>query len=104
MIKYKLTPRKISENDIKHQVKDWLGIKGYFHFHLLAGMGAFKGSPDRIAIKDGQVYFLEIKKPKGSVQSDYQKIFQERIERAGGKYLLVKNLEDLIEGLKGGEK
>lgn len=99
----KLTPRKVSENDIKHQVRDWLSIKGYFHFHLLAGIGAFKGCPDRVAVKGGQVYFLEIKKPKGSKQSENQKLFQERLEKAGGKYLLIKNLEDLIEALEGGK-
>lgn len=66
-------------------------------------MGAYPGLPDRIAIKDSKVYFLEIKKPKGGKQSKNQKLFQERLEKAGGKYLLIKNLEDLIGGLKGGE-
>ena len=101
-VKHKLTPRKVSENEIKHLVKDWLSIKGYFHFHLLAGMGAYPGLPDRIAVKGGKVLFLEIKKPKGSIHSDKQIKFQENVEKAGGRYLLIKNLEDLIEGIKGG--
>jgi hypothetical protein len=103
-MKYKLTSKPISEKDIKHQVKQYLDLKGWFHFHLLAGMGAFKGCPDRVAIKNGQVYFLEIKKPKGSRQSENQKLFQERLEKAGCRYVLIKNLEDLIEALEGGEK
>jgi len=100
----KLTPRKISENEIKHQVKQYLSIKGYFHFHLLAGMGCYPGLPDRIAIKDGQVYFIEVKKPVGSKHNDNQKEFKKRIEKEKGIYLLVKNLEDLIKGLEGGEE
>ena len=53
---------KITESDIKTQVKDYLNIMGFFHFHILQGLGAFLGIPDRIAIKDGRVLFLEIKK------------------------------------------
>ncbi len=98
--KLKLTPKPITENEIKRQVKNWLTLKGYFSFHLLAGMGAFKGAPDRIAIKGGQVYFIEVKKPKGGIQSEYQIQFQKDVERQGGKYMLVRCLEDLIKGLK----
>jgi Holliday junction resolvase len=99
--KLKLTPKPITENEIKRQVKNWLTLKGYFSFHLLAGMGAFKGAPDRIAVKDGQVYFIEVKKPKGGIQSDNQIEFQRRIEEKGGKYLLVRSLEELIKELGG---
>lgn len=95
-IKYKLTPRSISEKDIKKQVKDYLNLKGWFSFHLLAGMGAYPGLPDRIAIKDGKVLFIEIKKPKGGRQSENQKIFQDNLEKANGNYLLVRCLDDLI--------
>ncbi len=98
--KLKLKPKPIKENDVKKQVKDYLTYKRYFHFHLLAGMGAFKGAPDRIAVKDGQVYFIEVKKPKGGIQSEYQIQFQKDVERQGGKYMLVRCLEDLIKGLK----
>jgi hypothetical protein len=101
-VRYKLTPRKISENEIKKLVKDWLNIKGYFNFHLMSGIGAFLGAPDRIAVKN-KVYFIEVKGPNG-IQSYHQKVFQERIEKAGGIYILVRKLEDLIKGLEGGEK
>jgi hypothetical protein len=96
-----LKPKPIKENDVKRQVKDWLTLNGYFNFHLLAGMGAYKGAPDRIAVKKGgQVYFIEVKKPKGGIQSEYQIEFQRRIEEKGGKYLLVRSLEELIKKLK----
>lgn len=86
---------KITEQDIKNQVKDYLSLKGYFHFHILQGLGAYKGIPDRIAIKDGRVLFLEIKKPGGK-QSVEQTIFQNEIGIAGGEYILIKCFEDLI--------
>ncbi|MCK4446829.1 MAG: hypothetical protein KAW56_07085 [Candidatus Marinimicrobia bacterium] len=93
---------KISENDIKLQVKQYLSLKGWFHFHLMAGMGAYKGSPDRIAVKDGRVLFLEIKKPVGWKHSDHQKQFQKDTREHSGEYYLIKCLDDLIEVIKEG--
>lgn len=87
---------KITENDIKKQVKDYLSLKGYFHFYLLAGMGAYKGIPDIIAIKNNRVLFLEIKRPGGK-QSEHQKQFQVDIEGQGGEYYVIMSLEDLIK-------
>lgn len=90
---------KLTENDIKRQVKDYLSIKGYFHFHILQGLGAFKGIPDRIAIKDGRVIFLEMKAP-GKTQSEHQKKFQNRIEKAGGEYHVISSLEEIMKILE----
>jgi len=87
---------KISENDVKRQVKDYLNLKGYFHFHILQGLGAYRGIPDIIAIKNNRVLFLEIKRPGGK-QSDYQKQFQANIEGQGGEYYIIKSLQDLIK-------
>ena len=88
---------KITENDIKLQVKQYLSLRGWFHFPLTAGMGSYKGAPDRIAVKGGRVLFLEIKKPVGWKHSDPQKQFQKDIKEHKGEYYLIKSLEDLIE-------
>ena len=90
------TIRKITENDVKRQVKDYLSLKGWFHFHIMQGLGSYRGIPDIIAIKDNRVLFLEIKKPTGK-QSQYQKEFEDNITSQGGEYVLVRCLEDLIE-------
>ena len=87
---------KISENEIKKLTKDYLNIRGWYHFHILQGMGAFKGIPDIIAIKGGRVLFIECKTIKGR-QSDHQIEFQRNIEYQGGEYVLVDCLEKLIE-------
>jgi hypothetical protein len=91
---------KITENDVKKVVKDYLTIKGWFHFHVLQGLGAYKGIPDIIAIKGGntfpRVLFIEVKKPMGK-QSQYQKDFENNIKSQGGEYVLVRCLEDLIK-------
>jgi Holliday junction resolvase len=95
-VKSKVLNRKITENDVKRVVKDYLSAKGFFHFHILQGLGSYKGIPDMVAIKKGRVLFLEIKKPTGK-QSEHQKEFQQNIEYQGGEYILVRCLEDLIE-------
>ena len=87
---------KITENDVKRQVKDYLYLKGYFHFPILQGLGARKGIPDIIAIKNNRVLFLEIKRPGGK-QSEHQKNFQAGIEGHGGRYYIVRSLDDLIK-------
>ena len=94
--KLKLKAPAPTENQIKAQVKDYLNIKGWFHFHVLQGLGSYPGIPDIIAIKDNRVLFLEIKKPTGK-QSQYQKDFENNITRQGGEYVLVRCLEDLIK-------
>ena len=94
--KAKVLIKKISENDVKRQVKDYLSIKRYYHFPILLGLGAKRGIPDIIAIKNNRVLFLECKRPGGK-QSDYQKQFQADIEGHGGEYYTVKSLDDLIK-------
>lgn len=98
MKKYRLK-FKISENDIKRQVKNYLDIKGFFHFHILQGLGAFRGIPDMIAVKAGRVIFLEIKKPGGKL-SEYQQRFKETMERVGGEYYVVRSLEEIMKILE----
>ena len=90
---------KITENDVKRVVKDYLSIKGWFNFPLTAGMGSYPGLPDRIAIKNGRVLFIEVKRPGGK-QSDHQRQFQNDIWFKGGHYVLVMCLEDLIQAIE----
>lgn len=87
-----MTPETI----IKNQVKDYLKLKGIFYYHNLQGIGAYKGIPDLIAVKGGLYYGLEIKRPTGK-QSEYQVEFQKKLEKAGGKYLLISSLEDIMK-------
>lgn len=85
---------KLTETDIRGQVRDYLRIRGWFCFHVLQGLGAYKGISDLIAVKNGRVLFVELKTARGS-QSDYQKAFQSDLEAAGGTYVLCRGVEDL---------
>jgi Holliday junction resolvase len=85
---------KVTETDIRRQIQDYLRIRGWFVFYILQGLGAYKGIPDLIAVKNGRVLFIELKTPRGR-QSDYQKQFQADLEAAGGEYILCRGADDL---------
>ena len=36
------------ETDLKSAVKQYLDLKGIFSYHVLQGLGAYKGLPDRV--------------------------------------------------------
>ena len=93
IIKYKL---KASESDIRKLTRDYLRIKGWFVFHLLQGLGCYRGVTDLVAIKNSRVLFIELKKPGGR-QTSKQKDFQALVEAHGGKYFLVDCYEDLLK-------
>lgn len=87
----KVTPETI----IKRQVKDYLKLKGWFVFHNFAGLGVYPGISDFTAIKDGKTWFIEIKTKTGK-QSENQIKFHNDVIIHGGRYFILKSLEDAI--------
>lgn len=91
---------KVSETDIKRQIKDYLSYcSNTFCFSLLGGLGSFPGQPDIIVIQDAKVFFVEVKTFNGK-QSPAQIDFEAKLQHAGGKYILVHNLEEFIQKSK----
>lgn len=83
------------ETVIKKQIKQYLQLTGWFVFYNLQGVGAYKGIPDFICVKDGQVVFLEIKTATGKL-SQHQGKFRGDIESHGGRYVVARCVEDVI--------
>lgn len=90
----RLSRTKLKETDIRAQVRDYLRLRGWFVYYNLAGLGAYRGVSDLVAVKNGCTVWIELKQPKGQ-QSEFQKQFQADIEAAGGIYLVVRSLEDI---------
>uniref|UniRef100_A0A6H1ZA54 Putative VRR-NUC domain-containing protein n=1 Tax=viral metagenome TaxID=1070528 RepID=A0A6H1ZA54_9ZZZZ len=84
------------ETAIKNSIKSYLNLKGYFFYHNLQGLGSARGLADLTILKDGKVYWVEVKRPGGK-QSDYQKLFQQHIEDEGGIYIVATSVQDLID-------
>jgi len=97
------------EQKEQKNIIDWLKIKGFFVYKN-SSVGIYKkstgsyipaqtkGVADLTAIKDGQVYQIEVKAPGGR-QSDNQKEFQREWEARGGKYILG-GLAEIIKLIK----
>ena len=83
-----------SETDIKQQIKAYLRYRGWFVFHILQGVGAYKGISDLIALRQGRVLFIEVKTPRGK-QSEEQIMFENAIRSSGGEYILARSVTDV---------
>lgn len=100
------------ESIIQKSITDYLTMIQRQHkiYWFRAGSGAIKteqggyfksgrpGVPDIIVVKNGLFYGLEVKTIKGK-QTEHQKNAQAEIEVAGGKYFVVRSIDDVKECL-----
>ncbi len=87
------------ETIIKKEIKDYLRLTKWFCFHLMAGIGAYAGAPDLIAIKNGIVLFIEVKTKNGKMSPGQIK-FRADIGNHRGYYILAREYEDIARYLK----
>ena len=87
------------ETDLKLTVKQYLDLKGIFSYHVLQGLGAYKGLPDRVMHIGGKVHYLEIKRPRGKL-SVHQDIFEGQCACDAIDYVVIRSLDDLIDYLE----
>lgn len=95
----------MSEADTQRAVLDYLALRKRFCWRN--NSGAFKtehggfyrvgtpGAPDIICCIEGNFVGIEVKSATGT-QNENQKEFQRRLTDAGGKYYLVRSLDDLL--------
>lgn len=65
-------------------------------------MGMRAGFPDFIFLMPNNSYpflAIELKSAKGR-QSGHQKEYQQAVERAGGKYVIIRSLDEFMEEIK----
>ena len=87
------------ETQLKHQCRDYLKMKSIFRWHNLAGIGVYPGIPDDFILVKGVLYGLEYKAPKGHL-SPYQEAFKANLEANGGKFIEVRDLNDILKLFK----
>lgn len=97
-----------SEKDIQDSICSYLSLKHYFFWRQNTNpiynpaSGGYRrmppysktGVPDIILVKEGFFYGLEVKKAT-TKQSPNQKEFEDGCKKAGGKYFVVRGIEDL---------
>lgn len=87
------------ESDILRQCRDCLRLRGWLVYRMQQGLGAHRGFPDLVAVRAGQVLFIEVKTPRGRL-SRYQEQFRDEITEQGCTYLVVRSVEDIIGALE----
>lgn len=66
----------------------------YINAHTSSGYT--KGQSDLVVLSpNGKTTYMELKNGKAGKQSDSQKIFQAEVERRGGEYVVIRNLDDI---------
>ena len=101
--------QKTLEKYVVNACLQYLQLKDIFHYRSNSGamvseykgkkrfmrFGA-KGSPDIVAVVRGQYWGIECKSSSGKISED-QLVFAAALERAGGRYLVCRSVEDLMK-------
>ena len=85
----------IQERDVSKQIIAALQYSGWKTLRNSQNAFSLKGYSDYTIIRDGEVIFLELKRPKGGKQTKNQVKFQHDIEEHGGRYMIARSLEDI---------
>lgn len=93
--------------NLERAILEYLASKEIFHYRqpkgVSDGFGGYrvgpKGGPIIICVIKGQYVAIAVKSG-GTKQTDSQKVFQEALEKAGGKYVLASTLADVTEALR----
>jgi|LakMenEpi12Oct12_1017442.scaffolds.fasta_scaffold00774_3 hypothetical protein len=105
--KSKPIPEKFIEKEIIHylRLKGWVAIKVRTSGRIVQGkvLSLPKdelGVSDIIACDpDGRFHAIEVKNKVGR-QSDYQRRFEKEVQAKGGRYTILRSLEEVIEYVK----
>lgn len=90
------TKEKVIENKIKLYLKN----RKYYFFKNHGNMLTEHGRPDIVSCVNGKFVAIEVKREKGGIQSEAQKVHQKNIENNGGIYILANSLECVTEVLE----
>ena len=96
----------MTEGQIQKQAIELLKLSGYLVFRLNSGKARNNirlcppGTPDILAVKDGLVLWIEMKKP-GGVLSDAQEKMITDLQLHGQQVLIADSIHDIIKIIGG---
>lgn len=90
----KHAPKRQAESGIKRTVREFLEWHKWEVVQFQEGPFGEPGVSDLLAIRRGRHLFLEIKTTTGN-QSPNQKEFAAKINRGGGEYYIIRDVDDL---------
>lgn len=86
------------EADITRQIRDYLRLRGIFHWKVMQGLGCERGVADIVGIYQGWPLAIEVKTRTGKL-SDYQAEWLSRFSDAGGITVVARCVDDVIRRL-----
>lgn len=85
------------EKRVETDIKNWLFQHGIYYFKVHGSKFMPSGIPDIVCCANGLFVGIEVKRPGAkNEQSEQQKVHERNITKAGGKYLLVDNINDVV--------
>jgi hypothetical protein len=87
---------KIPEKNIQAAIKDYLRVTGWYVWKNPPSIYSGKGLTDLEAVKDGVVLYIEVKSEDGVLSKD-QKAHRDNLVRAGAKYIMARDADEVIK-------
>jgi hypothetical protein len=87
-----------TETDILRGIRQYLQLRGWFVIRNQQNIGSHPGLTDLTAIKNGVVWWIEVKKPGGKLSKAQEK-FRDNVIAAGGRWMAAYSVEDVVERL-----
>jgi Holliday junction resolvase len=86
------------EKTVETKIKEYLFNNGIYHFKVHGSKFMPAGIPDIVCCFNGSFLGIEVKRPGAkNEQSEQQKVHERNIVKAGGTYLLVDSLEEVVD-------
>lgn len=86
------------ESKLKRDLKNLLNKRGAYWCAIAEGAYAKPGDPDIVACYKGMFIAIEAKTYDGA-QSEWQKLREKQIRDAGGTYLIIRTVDQLMSFL-----
>ena len=93
---------KQTESEITREIRQYLKIRGIWHYKQWQGLGSLPGVSDIIGCFKGRYLAIEVKRP-GQKPTERQQSFLDRVNDEGGLSFVASSVEDVIKNLEGGK-
>lgn len=98
----------MTEHDIQNSIRAELSKRGYCVFRINSGkfkladgrwfdVGVPNGFSDLIAVRDGKIYFIEVKNDKGRISAEQEHFLAVMHDRYGCTAGVCRSVEDALE-------
>lgn len=88
-----------AEKRVEDQIKKYLDSLGSYYLKVHGSAFQPAGTPDILACVNGRFVGIEVKKSKGGVVSELQKLKIKQIQNAGGVAFVARSVKDVKQEL-----